>query len=70
MRRDLLDLGSEEAYVVALAKQAEQWVIAYTPQCRAEALRTLGRWAADPRLSFEWSDAALLATKIREENET
>ena len=29
-------------------------------------LRTLGRYAADPELSFSWYDAAIMSKKIRE----
>ena len=32
---------------------------------RAETLRTLGRYASNPELSFSWYDAAVLSQKIR-----
>jgi hypothetical protein len=34
---------------------------------RAETLRTLGRFASNPQLSFTWYDAAVLSQKIRQE---
>jgi hypothetical protein len=33
---------------------------------RAETLRTLGRYASNPELSFTWYDAAVLSQKIRQ----
>lgn len=43
----------------------EQWWFTYTDMTKGEMLRTLGAYAADPRLSFSWYDAAVLARKIR-----
>ena len=36
---------------------------------RAETLRTLGRYASNPELSFTWYDAAVLSQKIRQESQ-
>jgi hypothetical protein len=38
----------------------------YTEEQKTEMLRTLGRYAADPELSFSWYDAAVLSQKVRE----
>lgn len=42
------------------------YLILFTKTNRAEALRTLGKWASDPKCSFTWYDAAVLSQKIRE----
>ena len=55
-----------EVNVLALVKGTERYVFLYTDSCRADTLRTLGRYASDPDLSFSWYDAALLAQKVRE----
>lgn len=51
--------------VLALVKGEERYVFLYDDDNRAEALRTLGRFASNPELSFSWYDAALLSQKIR-----
>jgi len=56
---------SDEILVVALARNDEQYVVLYTERYRKEALRTLGRWAANPDLSFNWRDVAELSKRIR-----
>jgi hypothetical protein len=53
--------------VLALVKGAERYVFLYDDASRAEALRTLGRYASNPELSFTWYDAAVLSQKIRQE---
>ncbi len=40
----------------------------YDDASRAETLRTLGRYASNPELSFTWYDAAVLSQKIRQES--
>ena len=40
----------------------------YDDANRAETLRTLGRYASNPELSFTWYDAAVLSQKIRQES--
>ena len=55
-----------EVNIVALVIGDERYVILYDAAKRAEALRTLGRWAAHPLLSFTWYSAAVLSQKIRE----
>ncbi len=53
--------------VVALVKGEERYVFLYDETSRAEALRTLGRFASNPELSFSWYDAAVLSQRIRQE---
>lgn len=48
--------------VLALVKGGERYVFLYDDASRAECLRTLGRFASDPQLSFSWWDAAALAS--------
>lgn len=52
--------------ILALVKGKERYVWLYDDASRAEALRTLGRFASDPDLSLSWWDAAVLSKKIRE----
>jgi hypothetical protein len=56
---------SEDINVVALVKGAERYIFLYDDDNRARALRTLGRYASNPELSFSWYDAAVLSQKIR-----
>jgi hypothetical protein len=53
-----------EVNVLALVKGTERYVFLYDDAHRADTLRTLGRYASDPELSFTWYDAALLSQKI------
>ena len=53
--------------VLALVKGEERYVFLYHDALRAEVLRTLGRFAANPEISFTWYDAAVLSQKIRQE---
>jgi hypothetical protein len=53
--------------VLALVKGVERYVFLYDDENRAEILRTLGRYASNPELSFTWYDAAVLSQKIRQE---
>ena len=51
--------------ILALVKGPERYVFLYDDSSRAETLRTLGRYASNPELSFTWYDAAKLSQKIR-----
>ena len=44
---------------------AERYVILWNEETRTEALRTLGRWATTPDLSFNWYHAAVASQEIR-----
>jgi len=58
---------NQDTNMLALVKGAERYVFLYTDASRAETLRTLGRFASNPELSFSWYDAAVLSQKIRQE---
>jgi len=53
--------------VLALVKGNERYVFLYDDESRAETLRTLGRFASHPELSFTWYDAACLSQRVRQE---
>jgi len=59
----------QDINVLALVKGAERYVFLYNDAHRAETLRTLGRFASNPDLSFTWYDAAVLSQKIRQDNQ-
>ncbi|NQT36734.1 MAG: hypothetical protein HQ581_04545 [Planctomycetes bacterium] len=58
----------QDINVLALVKGAERYVFLYDDSSRAQTLRTLGRYASNPDLSFTWYDAAVLSQKIRQES--
>jgi hypothetical protein len=57
---------SQDINVLALVKGSERYIFLYDDASRAEALRTLGKYASNPELSFTWYDAAVLSQKIRQ----
>jgi hypothetical protein len=59
---------NQDINVLALVKGTERYVFLYDDSSRAETLRTLGRYASNPELSFTWYDAAVLSQKIRQES--
>ena len=56
---------SKDVNVLALAKGQERYLFLFNDESRADTLRTLGRYASNPDLSFTWYDAAVLSQKIR-----
>ena len=56
----------QDINVLALVKGSERYIFLYDDSRRAETLRTLGRYASDPDLSFTWYDAAILSQKVRQ----
>lgn len=58
-------MPSRDINVIALVKGGERYVFLYDDDSRAEAFKTLGRYAANPDLSFSWYDAAVLGQKVR-----
>lgn len=56
----------QDINVLALVKGSERYIFLYDDARRAEALRTLGRFASNPQLSFTWYDAAVLSQKVRQ----
>jgi hypothetical protein len=57
---------NSEINVVALVRGEEQYIFMFDEANRTETLRMLGRYAADPQLSFTWYDAAIMSQKVRE----
>ncbi len=57
---------TQDINVLALVKGEERYIFLFDDNRRAETLRTLGRYASDPDLSFTWYDAAVLSQKIRQ----
>lgn len=57
---------SQDINVLALVKGAERYIFLYDDDNRSELLRTLGRYASNPDLSFSWYDAAVLSQKVRQ----
>jgi len=51
--------------VLALVKDSERYVFLYDDESPGALMQTLGRYAADPELSFTWYDAAILSQKVR-----
>ena len=59
-------MAKQELNVLALVKGEERYIFLFDEASRAETLRTLGRFASNPELSFSWYDAAVLSQRIRE----
>ncbi len=57
---------STEINVLALVKGEERYVFLFDDDNRIETLRQIGRYAANPELSFTWYDAAVMSQKIRQ----
>lgn len=53
--------------IVAIAKGRQRYLFVCDRAGREHVLRTAGKWAADPELSFSWYDAAIVSHKIRGE---
>jgi hypothetical protein len=62
-------VSAEDINVIALVKGTERYVFLYNDANRSRILRTLGRYASSPDLSFSWYDAAVLSQKIRRQAE-
>lgn len=61
---------SQDINVVALVKGEERYIFLFKDSQKSETLRTLGRYASDPKLSFSWYDAAVLSQKVRNTEKT
>jgi hypothetical protein len=57
---------TKEINVLALVKGEERYVFLFDDDNRVETLRQIGRYAANPELSFTWYDAAVISQKIRQ----
>ena len=51
--------------LTVLRKDEEYYVFVWREEHKAELLRTLGRFAGNPDLSFSWYDAAIVSQKVR-----
>jgi hypothetical protein len=58
-------MANQGINVLALIKGEERYVFLYDDSSINQILQTLGRYAADPELSFSWYDAAVLSQRIR-----
>ena len=58
---------TQDINVLALVKGEERYIFLYDDEHKSDALRTLGRFASNPELSFSWYDAAVLSQRIREQ---
>ncbi len=58
-------MNDDDINVLALVKGRERYIFLFDDSQRAEALRTLGRFASNVELSFSWYDAAVLSQKVR-----
>ena len=56
-----------EFNILALVKGAERFVFVYDDDSRGPLIDSFRDYAADPRLSFSWFDAAVLTEKAREQ---
>ena len=61
---------SKDINILALAKGEERYIFLYDDNSRSETLRTLGRYASNPDLSFSWYDAAVMSQKIRKSQQS
>src|SRR5688572_14493030 len=59
------DYAGKDRNVLALVKGDEHYVFVFYDDQGLQTLRTLGRFASNPDLSFTWYDAAVLSQKIR-----
>lgn len=54
--------------ILALVKDGERYVFIFTDEYKPDILRTFGRFASHPELSFTWYDAAKMSQKTRGES--
>ncbi len=55
----------QDIYILTLVKGQQRYLILFNESRKAEALRTMGRWATNPQLDFTWYDAACLSRSLR-----
>ena len=60
------EVNEDDINVLALVKGRERYIFLFDDSQRADALRTLGRFASNTDLSFSWYDAAVLSQKVRQ----
>lgn len=57
--------SNEELNVLAIVKDGHRHIFLYRDGQETDALRALGRAAADPETNFSWYDASVLGQKVR-----
>ena len=57
---------TESFSIIALAKNDERYIFIFDDANRINVIRQLGFYAADPELSFSWTDAYVMARRIRQ----
>lgn len=57
----------QELNILALVKENEHYIFVYDDDSREGLIDAFRDQAADPRLSFNWFDAAVLTEKAREQ---
>jgi hypothetical protein len=60
---------AREFNILALIKGRERYIYVYDDDSRRPLLDAFRDQAADPRLSFNWFDAAVLTAKAREQEQ-
>lgn len=58
----------DDLQLIAVYKGSEVYAILFDGKHRVDTLRQLGRWAANPELSFTWCDADAAARKVCDAN--
>jgi hypothetical protein len=51
--------------VVAICKGEQRFVFIFDDESLPEALKTVGKYAADPEMPFSWYDAAIVSQRMR-----
>lgn len=59
-------LAPSDINVLALVKGDEQYVFVWEDGQLGDAMKTLGRFASNPELSFSWYDAAVLSERMKD----
>lgn len=55
----------ETVNVLSIVKEGHRHIFLYRDGQESDALRALGRAAADPETNFSWYDASILGQKVR-----
>jgi hypothetical protein len=59
-------MPTQDIHVIVCRIGGETYTFTYRDCDKANLLRILGRFAADPELSFTWHDAAIVSSKVKE----
>lgn len=54
-----------DLHIVGIEKGEEKYLWIFNDANRAEVLKSLGRAASNPELSFDWYSAAVLSQRVR-----